>query len=62
MFHRIKRPLKGKRFSTRNELIAAADESIKQINTDHKLIGIANLHGRWQEIINSKGDYLIHNG
>ena len=62
MFHRIKRPLKGKRFSTRNEIIAAADESIKKINTDHSLIGIANLNGRWQEIIELKGDYLIHKG
>jgi histone-lysine N-methyltransferase SETMAR len=58
VFHRIKRPLKGRRFENPQELRRESERVIEQINQNHTLIGIANIDGRWQEIIDEEGNYL----
>jgi len=54
---KIKRPLKGKRFSTPQELIEATEEVINNLNSNHSLIGTTNLPFIWQTIIDKNGEY-----
>ena len=53
--------MKGKRFDTESELVNATEDSIREINSQHCLIGIRNLPERWKQIMKNKGDYYKSN-
>lgn len=57
VFHRIKDPLKGIRYNTEAEVVAAYTNSIRQLNRNSTIVGMENLPIRWQEIIDSEGNY-----
>ena len=58
LFNRIKRPLRGRRFGTRRQLIEETDKVIDSINRESRLVGMANLPNRWKEVVKRKGEYL----
>ena len=61
VFHRIKSPMKGRRYQNDQELMQDTEAQIEKINNNHELIGIQNLHVKWQEIIDNNGDYVVNN-
>lgn len=56
---RIKRPLKGKRFTNEIELKVAYDEIIREINLKKSATGILKLPKRWEVVIKLEGEYII---
>jgi len=54
----IKRPLKGQRFQTEKELIAAYEGVIQGINERADSLGIEMLPDRWRDITLKNGDYI----
>jgi hypothetical protein len=56
---RIKRPNKGKRFANEDELKAAYDEVIKEVNLKNEATGIRHLLERWASAIQTGGEYII---
>ena len=58
LFAKVKEPLRGTRYSTRDELIHAIGRSIRKINNDGRTDGVRRLPNIWQEVINKEGDYI----
>jgi hypothetical protein len=56
---RIKRPNKGKRFANEDELKAAYDKVIKEINLKNEATGIRHLPERWASAIQTGGEYIL---
>jgi hypothetical protein len=56
---RIKRPNKGKRFANEDELKAAYDKVIKEVNLKNEATGIRHLLERWASAIQTGGKYII---
>ncbi len=56
---RIKRPNKGRRFANEDELKAAYDKVIKEINLKNEATGIRHLLERWASAIQTGGEYII---
>ena len=58
LFAKVKEPLRGTRYNTRNELIRAIGRSIRKINKDGRDDGVRSLPNSWQKEIN-KGEATI---
>ncbi len=56
--HRIKAPNTGKQFQTQDELIRGYESTIRDINQNHKSLGISMLPDRWRAITLARGKYL----
>lgn len=56
--HRIKAPLKGKQFQTRDELIRDYDSIIHSVNKKKDSKGITMLPDRWRAITLARGKYV----
>jgi len=56
---KIKKPLKGKRFANPDEAMTAAADSIWALNNNFSLTGTSNLPGRWQQVVDNNGQYII---
>jgi hypothetical protein len=56
--HLIKVPNKGKQFQSQDELIRDYEETIRDINQNHKSLGITMLPDRWRAIHLANGKYL----
>lgn len=58
--YRIKAPLKGKQFLTRDELIRNYEAIIRDINQNYDSKGIHMLPDRWRAITLARGKYVEH--
>ena len=58
LFAKVKEPLRGTRYDTRNELILAIGRAIWNINKDGLADGVRRLPNFWQKIINKKVEYI----
>ncbi len=56
---RIKRPNKGKRFANEDELKAAYNKVIKEINLKNEATGIRHLPERWALVTQTGGEYIV---
>lgn len=54
----IKGPNKGKQFQTQEELINDYNDVIRDINQNHKSLGITMLPDRWRAITLARGKYF----
>ena len=55
---KVKEPLRGTWYNTRNELFRAIGQSIRNINKDGCAYGVRLLPNIWQKVINKGGDYI----
>ncbi|KAJ4435957.1 hypothetical protein ANN_18580 [Periplaneta americana] len=55
LFTKVKEPLRGTRYNTRDELIRALGRSIRNINKDGRADGVRRLPNIWQKYI----DYVL---
>ena len=51
LFAKVKEPLRGTRYNTRDELFSAKGRSIQNINKDGRADGIRRLANIWQKVI-----------
>ncbi|KAJ4435753.1 hypothetical protein ANN_18371 [Periplaneta americana] len=58
LFTEVKEPLRGTRYNTRDELICALGQSIRNINKDGRADGVRRLPNIWKKVINKGGDYI----
>jgi transposase len=58
-FARIKRPHKGVRFATEQDLKQAYDNTIYEINRKDSATGISHLPYRWEKVIQLEGEYIV---
>ncbi|KAJ4426651.1 hypothetical protein ANN_26449 [Periplaneta americana] len=58
LFAKLKEPLRGTRYNTRDELIRALGRSIRNINKYGRADGVRRLPNIWQKVINKGGDYI----
>ena len=58
LFTKVKEPLRGTRYNTRDELTRAIVWSIWNINKDGRADGVRCLPNIWQKVINKVGDYI----
>jgi hypothetical protein len=56
LFPKLKEPMRGRRFSTLEEVSAAVTRAIRGLNKSGTLNGIANLPKRWEAVIEKQGD------
>ena len=56
LFAKLKEPLQGTRYNTRDKLIRAIGRSIRNINKDGRADGVRRLPNIWQKAINKGGD------
>ena len=56
LFAKVKEPLRGTRYNTRDELIRAIGRSIRNIKYG-RADGVRRLPNIWQRVINKGGDY-----
>jgi hypothetical protein len=57
LFHNLKEPMHGHRFSSLEDVSAAVTWAIWGLNKSGTLNGIANLPKRWDAVIEKQGDY-----
>ena len=58
LFPKLKKPMRGHRFSSLEELSAAVTRAIREMNKDGVLDGLAKLPARWNAVIEKQGDYI----
>jgi hypothetical protein len=58
LFHKLKEPMRGHRFSSLEEVSAAVTRAIRGPSESGTLNGIANLPKRWDAVIEKQGDYI----
>ena len=58
LFTKVKEPLRGTRYNTRDEFIHAIGRSIQNINKDGHIDGVQQLPNIWKNVIN-KGDTIL---
>ena len=58
LFAKVKEPLRGTRYNTRDELIHAIEWSMRNINKDGRADGVRCLLNIWQKVINKGIDYI----
>jgi hypothetical protein len=56
LFHKLKEPMRGHRFSILEEVSAAVTRAIRGLNKNGNVNGIANLPKRWDAVIEKQGD------
>ncbi|CAK9833213.1 Histone-lysine N-methyltransferase SETMAR [Anthophora retusa] len=57
LFPNLKKFLRGKRFSSNEEVIAAANDYFEELPKNHFREGINELENRWKKCIELKGEY-----
>jgi histone-lysine N-methyltransferase SETMAR len=55
---KLKKPLRGKRFRSSEEVSNEATRVIRRINNEGVLTGIQDLPKRWTAVIKHNGDYI----
>jgi hypothetical protein len=58
LFPKLKKPLRGKRFRTIEEVSNGVTRVIRRINNEGVLTGIQELPKRWTAVIKHNGDYI----
>jgi hypothetical protein len=58
LFPKIKKPLRGKRFRSIEEVSNVVTRVIRGINNEGVLAGIQDLPKRWTAVIKHNGDYI----
>ncbi|KAK9712413.1 hypothetical protein QE152_g24901 [Popillia japonica] len=58
LFPKLKKPMRGRRFRSLEELSTAVTRAIRQMNKDGILNGIVKLPTRWDSVIEKQGDYF----
>ena len=58
LFSKLKKPLRGKRFRSIEELSNEVTRVIRRINNEGVLTGIQDLAKRWTAVIKHNGDYI----
>jgi hypothetical protein len=58
LFPKLKKPLRGKRFISIEEVSNEVTRLIRGINNEGVLTGIQNLPKRWTAVIKHSGDYI----
>ena len=58
LYDKVKEPLQGTRYNTRDELICAIGRSIQNINKDGCADGVRCLQNIWQKMVNKRGNYI----
>ena len=56
---KIKKPLKGKRYNNTDAAMTAVSDSIYALNNNFSLTGTSDLPGKWEQVVNSNGQYII---
>ena len=58
LFPKLKKPLRGKRFRSIEEISNEVTQVIRRINNEGVLSGIQDLPKRWTSVIKHNGDYI----
>jgi len=58
LFPKLKKPLRGKRFSSIEEVSNEVTQVIRRISNEGVLTGIQDLRKRWTAVIKHNGDYI----
>lgn len=58
LFSKVKEPLRGNRYNTREAIIHAVGRSIRNINRNGRADGVRRLPNIWQKVISNAGDYI----
>jgi len=58
LFPELKKPLRGKRFRSIEEVSNAVTRVIRRINNEGVLAGIQDMPKRWTAVIKHNGDYI----
>jgi hypothetical protein len=58
LFTKLKKPLRGKRFGSIEEVSNKVTRVIRRINNEGVLTGIQGLHKRWTAVIKHNRDYI----
>ena len=58
LFPKLKKPLRGKRFRSIEEVSDEVTRVIRRINNEGVLTGIQDLPKRWTAVIKHNGDYI----
>jgi hypothetical protein len=58
LFPKLKKPLRGKRFSSIIEVSNVVTRVIRHINKEGVLTGIQDLPKRWTAVMKHHGDYI----
>jgi transposase len=59
LFARIKRPHKGVRYASVEDLTRAYEHTIYEINRNNEVIGISKLPERWELVTQNCGEYIV---
>jgi hypothetical protein len=57
-FVKLKEPLRGTRYSTKEETIVAIGRSLLDINRSGQADGVRRLTQIWQKVLHMRGDYI----
>ena len=57
LFPKLKEPMRGRRYSSLEELSTTVTPAIRQMNKNGALDGIIKLPRRWDSVIQKQGDY-----
>jgi histone-lysine N-methyltransferase SETMAR len=58
LFHKLKEPMRGHRFTSLEEVSAAVTRAIRGQNKSGTLTGTGNLPKRWDAVIEKQGEYI----
>jgi hypothetical protein len=58
LFQKLKKPLRGKRFRSIEEVCNEVTRVIRRINNEGVLTGIQDMPKRWTAVIKHNGDYI----
>lgn len=58
LFPKLKEPMRGRRYSSLEELSTTVTRAIRQMNKNGALDGIIKFPRRWDSVIQKQGDYI----
>jgi hypothetical protein len=58
LFHKLKEPMRGHRFSSLEEVSAGITRAIRRLDKSGNLNGIVNLQKRRNAVTEKQGDYI----
>jgi hypothetical protein len=58
LFAKMKEPLRGTRYNTREEIIRGVGQSLLDINRSGRADGVRRLPQIWQKVVHMEGDYI----
>jgi hypothetical protein len=59
VFHKLKAPLKNRRFPHSRALMTETQNRITELNEKNELLGTLELNKRWEDIIDRDGNYKV---